>query len=114
MSPPPAPGQVGHASTQQQEAAERQHVGVHDPGEVLLGEVEPLSDRGQGHVDDRGVEDDYELREAEEGEGDPAAFSVVLGFGHLGAPCNPLLSSVVSAILLVEPEFRFRFPGYYT
>ena len=32
----PAPEQVGHAPAEQQEAAEGEHVRVHDPGEVLL------------------------------------------------------------------------------
>src|ERR687898_638054 len=62
----PAPEQVCHPSAEQQEAAEGEHVGVDDPGEVLLGEVEALADRGQSHVDDRGVQHDYELRKAEE------------------------------------------------
>jgi hypothetical protein len=81
---PPAPQQVGHPPTEQKETAEREDVRVHDPREVLLREVEPLADRGQGDVDDRGIEDDDELREAEENEGDPASALVFLGCGHVG------------------------------
>ena len=60
--------QVGHATAEQQEAAEDERVGVDDPGEVLLGEVEVAADRGQRDVDDRGVEDDDELGCGEQGE----------------------------------------------
>ena len=37
---PPAPQQVGEAAAQQQEAAERERVGVDDPREVVAGEVQ--------------------------------------------------------------------------
>ena len=67
--PPPAE-QVGHAPAEQQEAAEDQHVGVHHPGQVVLGEVEVLADRGQGDVHDRRVEHHDELNRGEEGEGE--------------------------------------------
>jgi hypothetical protein len=79
---PPATQQVGHAAAEEQEAAEGQHVGVDDPGEVLLGEVQPLADRGQGDVHDRRVENDDELGEAEQREGDPATALKFLGGGH--------------------------------
>ena len=62
----PAAEQVGQAPAQQQEAAEGERVGVDDPGEVLLGEVEVAAHRGQGDVDDRRVEDDDELRRGEQ------------------------------------------------
>ena len=68
---PPAQ-QVGHAPAEQQEAAEGEHVGVHDPGEVALREVERLADRGQRDVHDRRVEHHHELRRGEQAEGDPA------------------------------------------
>jgi hypothetical protein len=60
--------QVGHATAEQQEAAEDERVGVDDPGQVLLGEIEVAADRRQRHVDDRGVEHDDELGRGEEGE----------------------------------------------
>ncbi len=72
---PAAAQQVGGAAAEQQEAAEGEHVGVDDPGQVLLGEVERFADRGQRHVDDRGVEDDDELRRAEQDQGQPALLS---------------------------------------
>ena len=64
--------QVGEPAAEQQEAAEGEHVGVHDPGQVVLGEVERFPDRRQRDVDDRGVEDDDELGDAEQGQRDPA------------------------------------------
>ena len=76
----PAPEQVREPPAEQQEAAEGEHVGVHDPGQVLLGEVEPLADRRERDVDDRRVEHDDELREAEQREGDPAAAFELLGW----------------------------------
>ena len=78
--------QVGQPPAEQQEAAEGEHVGVDDPGQALLREVEALADRRQRHVDDRGVEYDDELREAEQGEGDPAAAFELLGCGHHRGP----------------------------
>ena len=67
---PPAE-QVGQAAAEQQEAAEDQGVGVDDPGQVVLGEVEVLADRRQRDVDDRRVEDDDELGGREKGERQP-------------------------------------------
>ena len=73
--------QVGEPAAEQQEAAEGEHVGVDHPGQAALGEVERFADRRQGDVDDRGVEDDHELRRAEQDQGDPA---LVAGFGGVG------------------------------
>ena len=72
----PAPEQVGQPPAQQQEAAEGEDVGVDDPGQVALGEVERFADRRQRHVDDRGVEDDDELRRRRAG---PARSSACRG-----------------------------------
>jgi AcrR family transcriptional regulator len=68
---PAAAQQVGQAAAQQQEAAEDQGVGVDDPRQVVLLEVQVAADRGQRDVDDRGVEDDDELRAGQEGEREP-------------------------------------------
>jgi hypothetical protein len=76
---PPAPEEVGHAAAEEEEAAEGQRVGVDDPREVVLVEVERLADRRQRDVDDRGVEDDDELRQGEQGEGE-----VLRAGGHGG------------------------------
>ena len=70
----PAPEQVGRAPAEQQEAAEGEHVGVHDPLEVLLREVERGADGGQRDVDDRGVEHDDELGHRQKRERLPSAF----------------------------------------
>ena len=74
--------QVGHSPAEQQEAAEGEHVRVHDPGKVRLREVEPLTDRREGDVDNRRVENHDELREAEQRKGDPTSALELLGCGH--------------------------------
>ena len=67
------PEQVAHATTEQQESAERQRVGADDPLEVLRREVEILLDRRERDVHDRHVEDDHQVGDAEDGECLPAA-----------------------------------------
>jgi hypothetical protein len=64
--------QVSKAAGQQQQSAEADQVGVHDPGEVRLGEPQIVLDRRQGDVHDRRVEDDHQHAHAEDVEGDPA------------------------------------------
>src|SRR5258705_7750529 len=49
--------QVGETAAEQEEATEGEDVGVDDPGQARLGEVERRADRRQRHVDDRRVED---------------------------------------------------------
>ena len=66
-----APGQVAGAAAEEQEAAEHQRVGVHDPLQVGVRHVEVLLDRRQRDVHDRRVEDDHELRQADEDEDEP-------------------------------------------
>ena len=78
-----APEQIGHASAEQQEAAEQQGVADHDPLERPLREIELLLDRGEGDVHDRDVEHDHELDEA--GERQDHAF-VRTGDVHEGLP----------------------------
>jgi hypothetical protein len=67
----PATEQVGGAAAEQEEAAEGEDIGVDDPGQVFLGEVERPADRGQRDVDDRGVEDDDELGRTEQDQRQP-------------------------------------------
>ena len=64
--------QVAEPAGQQQEAAERDEERVDDPGEVALGEVEVVLDRGQRDVHDRRVEHDHQLRQADDDERQPA------------------------------------------
>jgi len=49
---PPSAEQVSRSAAEQQEAAEGDQIGVHDPGKVLLREVKALPDARQGDVDD--------------------------------------------------------------
>ena len=74
--------QVADPAGQQQQPAERDQVGVDDPGEVGLGETKIVLDRGQRHVHDRRVEDDHQHAEAEHVQGCPAVGVGGLG-GHL-------------------------------
>ena len=69
----PAAEQVGHAPTEEQDAAEEDRVGGDHPLEALLAEVEVGLDRRQRDVDDRDVEDDHELGRHEDGEAKPSA-----------------------------------------
>ena len=82
---PPAE-QVGQPAAEQEEAAEGQRVGVDDPGQVVLAEVQRAADRGQRDVDDRGVEDDDELRHRQEREGEALRAGLLLRGHRGGAP----------------------------
>ena len=64
----PAAEQVGRAPAEHQKAAEGDRVGVHDPLQPRRREAEAVADRRQRDVDDRDVEDDHELRQADEHE----------------------------------------------
>ena len=68
---PLAADQVAGATAEQQEAAEEQRVRVDDPLQVRLGDLQVGLDRRQRDVDDRGVEDHHELREADKDEHEP-------------------------------------------
>ena len=57
--------EVGGAPGQHQEAGEGERVGVDHPLQAGVGEAERLVDLRQRDVDDRDVEDDHELREAD-------------------------------------------------
>ena len=70
--------QVGGATAEQEQAAERQAVRGHHPLEVRLGEVEIASDGRKRDVDDRQVGDRDEERDGEECKGSPA----MNGCGH--------------------------------
>src|SRR5262249_13840580 len=68
---PLAPDQVTGAAAEEEEAAERERVGVDDPLQIGLGEVQVLLDRRQRDVHDRRVEHDHELRQADEDQHKP-------------------------------------------
>ena len=79
---PPVAEQVAEAAAEQEEPAEGQQVGVHDPGERGLVEAEILPDRRQGDVHDRRVEHDHQRAETEDDECVPA-FATVHAHGLL-------------------------------
>ncbi len=66
---PSAAEKIGHPPAQQQEAAEHQRVAVDDPLQGGVGDVQVGLDRRQRDVHDGGVENDHELREADDDEG---------------------------------------------
>ena len=80
---PAAADEVGGAAAEEQEAAEHQRVGVDDPLQLLGAQIQIGLDRRQGDVDDRRVEHDHELREADDDEGGPAGTGGE-GVGHEG------------------------------
>ena len=67
-----AADQVAEPAGEQQEAAERDQVGVDDPGQLGLGDVQVALDDGQRDVDDGAVERVHEHRHADDAQGDPA------------------------------------------
>ena len=79
------PEEVAQPPTEQEEAAEGEQVGVDDPRERLLREPEVLSDRRQRDTDDRDIEHDHQVAQAEDEECEPAGAVVD---GH----CVELLS----------------------
>ena len=82
--------EIAEPPAEQQKAAEGEQIGIDDPGEGRLGEVQVLPDRRQRHVHDRRVEDDHQVAEAEDIEREPAG-SVVQG--HDGFPFGTSFSS---------------------
>ncbi|MDH6617469.1 hypothetical protein M2163_004577 [Streptomyces sp. SAI-135] len=64
--------QVGYAAAEEQEPAEGQGVGRHDPLPVAVGDAEVGLGRRQGDVHDGRVEDDHQLGQRDEDERFPA------------------------------------------
>ena len=69
--------EVTGAPSEEQESAEHERVGVDDPLQVALGQVQILLDRGKRDVHDRCVEHDHELRQADQDEDDPGVGCVL-------------------------------------
>ena len=80
---PFAAEQVGDPAAEQQQAAERERVGGDDPLALVVGEPELLLGGGERDVDDRHVEHDQQLGDADDDEDHPAAVVMgVCGEGH--------------------------------
>jgi hypothetical protein len=77
---PLAPEQVGDPAAEQQQAAERERVRRDDPLAVVVGEAEVGLGGGERDVDDRHVEDDQQLGDADDPEDQPPA--VGMGVCH--------------------------------
>ena len=83
---PPLADQVAQAPGQQQQAAERDQVGVHHPGEAVLREAQVVLDRGQRDVHDRRVEHDHQHASAEHVKSQPARAVVARISSHVFWP----------------------------
>jgi hypothetical protein len=66
------PEEIAQPTPEQQEAPEREQIGIHDPGERLLGKGEVLADRRQSNADDRHVENDHQVAQAQHDQREPA------------------------------------------
>jgi hypothetical protein len=68
-------------NAEEQQAAEAEGVGGRDPGQGLAAEGQVVGHGGQGQVHGGDVDDQHELRDAEQGQGGPAAVveGVVVG-----------------------------------
>ena len=82
---PFAADQVTDATGKQEQAAERDQVGIDDPGEARLREAEIVLDRRQGDVHDCLVEDDHQEAGAQHDERQPAGRSDRCGGSRLQA-----------------------------
>jgi hypothetical protein len=71
----PAPDQVAEPPGQQQQAAERDQIGVHHPRQRRGREAEVVLDRRQRDVHDRDVEHDHQHPRAEDVQGGPGVRS---------------------------------------
>jgi hypothetical protein len=69
--------EVAEPPGEPQQPAECDQVGVHDPGQVGLGEAEVALDRGQRNVHNRHVEDDHQRTCAQHDERNPARAGLV-------------------------------------
>jgi hypothetical protein len=78
--------QITQTAAQQQQPAERDQVGVHDPAQAGRGETEVGLDRGQRDGHDRAVEDDHQGGRAQDDEREPA------GAKHVTSPSRMNLS----------------------
>ena len=67
-----AADEVAEAPGHEQEAPEADEVGVDDPGQAGLGEVQAALDVRERHVDDGAVERVHEHGQADDDQGDPA------------------------------------------
>ena len=81
---PLAPGVVGDATAQEQQAAEGERVGRDDPLPVGVADAEVLLDRRQCDVHDRAVQHHHELRDGDDEERLPAPRIGLGGEGHRG------------------------------
>ena len=96
----PAAEQVGRAAAEHQEAGERQRVGVDHPLQAGGREMQPGAHRRQRDVDDRDVEDDHELREADD---EQERVLGTRGFSFRGGDC---VHEWYGAIIVIQVQER--------
>jgi hypothetical protein len=76
--------QVGGAAAEQQQSAEREGVAADHPGEGFPLQVEVCAHVWQGDRDDGDVEDEHELRDADQPQDSPASRMGAAGRGGCG------------------------------
>ena len=91
----PAAQEVSGASAEEQQASEDERVARDGPADIAAGDAEALGDVRHGDVDGRDVEDDHQLRDAEQEE-------------QLLEPSHPPtgVSGVVSGVVLGRRAMR--------
>jgi hypothetical protein len=90
-----APDQIAEPPGQQQEAPECDQVGVDDPRQIGLSDVEIALDDGQRDVHDGAVQRVHEHGHADDGQSDPAA-AIAGGDGCGGAHQSRTVAALVT------------------
>ena len=86
---PLAAEDVGEATAEEQQAAERQGVAGHDPLAVGIGESERVLGRRQGDIHDGGVQHHHDLGQAQHGQDQPPPVVVGVLRRRCGSFCWP-------------------------
>ena len=79
----PVAEEVAEPATQQQEAAEGEQIGVHDPGERGRRKAKVGANGGQRDIHDSRVEHDHEAAQAEDDQREPACAAIGAASGHV-------------------------------
>ncbi len=99
---PPVAEEVAEPATQQQEAAEGEQIGVHDPGQRGWSKAEVRANGGQRDIHDSRIEHDHETAQAEDDQREPACAAIGAASGHVFPSSVPELGRRVSAMVGVQ------------
>jgi hypothetical protein len=111
--PPPAQ-QVRGAAAEEQEAAEQERVGVRHPRQLRGRQAQLRGDGRQRHADDRGVEDEHELRGRQQRQRQRRLLLALLADGRpaagpvrtCGPPPTVCPAAVCRAAIVHDPRGR--------